>query len=197
MRALYKLAGRWSLWSGAIGGSVLIVWAAPILGLFGPDFVVGAPVLMVLAASRLASTSTGMCGRMLAVTGKARLVMLNMGLMVGINLVLDLIWIPRHGAMGAATATLLAIATSNLVQSLEVWLLYRVHPWTGRSLLGVLAVAALAGLAWTVRDGWGGSAGWLLPLALFVAVSATLYALWDLGAEDRALLRSLRRRLGR
>jgi len=197
IHALYKLAGRWSLWSGTIGSAVLIVWGAPILSLFGPGFVPGAPVLALLAASRLATTSTGMCGRMLAVTGRARLTMVNMSLLVGCNLALDLWWIPRHGAIGAAAATCLALVLINLVGTLEVWALYRVHPWTRRSVLGALAVAALAALAWPARDGWGGSLGWLVPLALFVLLSVGLYIVWDLGEEDRALLRALRARLWR
>ena len=195
IRALYKLSGRWSLWSGTIGSAVLMVWAAPILGLFGPDFVAGAPVLVVLAASRLATTSTGMCGRMLAVTGRARIVMINMILLVGCNLALDLWWIPLHGAMGAAAATCPSIALVNLVGTIEVWMLYRVHPWTRRSVLGVLGVALLAALAWPLRAGWGGELGWLLPLALFALLSAGLYLAWDLGEEDRALLRAIRGRL--
>lgn len=197
IRELYRTTGSWSLWAGLVMAAMLVVWSRELLALFGPEFVVGTSVLWVLALGRAASAVGGMCGRMLSITGKARLGLANLLGMIVLNGLLDVVWIPRHGALGAATATGISIAAVNLLQTVEVWSIFRVHPFTWRSLLGLLGIPALGALAWLWRDGPGGSLGWLVSLALFLLASAALYLVGGAGEEDRAFLRGLVRRVRR
>jgi O-antigen/teichoic acid export membrane protein len=120
-----------------------------------------------------------------------------MVLTIALNGALDLLWIPRHGAPGAAAATCLSLAAVNLLQTVEVWLIYRVHPFSSRSLVGALGTLVLAGLAWPWREGPGGALGWTVPLALFLLASALLYLVAGASAGERALLRSAVARLRR
>ena len=197
IRHLYRTTGLWCLWSGAVAASILLLWGRELLALFGPEFMAGTGVLAILTLGRAGSAFFGMCGRMLSITGQARLALRNMLLMIGSNAVLDLLWIPRWGALGAAAATCLCVVGINALQSLEVWLLYRLHPFTRRSVLGLGGPLALAGLACLWRAGPGGPWGWLLPLSLFLVASAALYLKAGAGDVDRAFLRGLARRLRR
>jgi O-antigen/teichoic acid export membrane protein len=194
IRELYRTTCLWSLWSGVTIAAVLIVWGRELLGVFGPEYAAGAAALAVLAAARGASSIGGMCGRMLAITGRARLNLINQTLLIAINGGLGLLWIPRHGALGAAAGTLISVATINLLQTLQVWLLYRVQPYTWRSAAAMAWTVASGALAWQVRDGMGGAFGWTLPLALFLIAAGGFYLAVGVGEEERAFVRLLRAR---
>jgi len=188
IRHLYRRTGMWSLWSGAVVASVFLVFGRELLALFGPGFVAGFPVLVLLTLGRTASASAGMCGRMLTITGRARLNLANMLMLIVVNGALDLVWIPSYGAMGAATATCISVTLVNLVQTVEVWKIYRVHPFTSRSALVFLGTAALAGMTHLGRRGVGGEFGWLVSLGVFLLASVVLYGVIGATEDERALL---------
>jgi len=192
---LYKLAGSWSLWAGTLIAALLFVWGPNFLALFGPEFTSGAPVLYLLAAGRLASAVTGMCGRMLVVTDRARLHLVNTSLLVGFNAALDLYLIPRYGAVGAATATCISVVLVNTLQSIQVWVIFRVQPFTLRTLSGFAGLATLAVLFYPWRDGPSVPFGWVLPAALFLACSTLFYWKHGAGSEERSYLAELTGRL--
>ena len=197
IRSLYRTTGRWSLWSGVVIASVFCVWGTPILSLFGPEFAAGLTVLGVLSIGRAISASFGMCGRVLAVSGYAHLNLMNMVLLVAVNGILDYLWIPRYGGLGAAGATCITIAGVNFLQSVQVWYLYRMHPFTRRSPIGLVGPIALAGLAWPWREGSGGAVGWLVALVAYLVACGALYLGAAADEEDRAFLRRLWKRLRR
>ena len=196
IRHLYRLTARWSMWPGLVMAWGLVLWGKQILGIFGPEFAAGAAVLAVLAAAKGVSVATGMCGKVLGITGKARLHLVNMILLVGGNLALNLVWIPRYGGLGAACATCVSLFAVNALQTFQVWFFYRMLPWDRRSLLPILGPAALAALAFPFRDGLGGSWGWVLPALLFSAACGILFLRFGFNEDDRSLVSSIRSRMG-
>jgi O-antigen/teichoic acid export membrane protein len=192
---LYQLTGRWSLWSALIVGWAFVLWRRELLGLFGPEFVEGAPVLGLLVLSRVLLASSGMCARLLALTGRQRSNFLNAALMLVANAALDVLWIPAHGALGAAAAACASIALGKALQVVEVWRFYRILPWSGRGLLALPATAALAGAAHLAGDGLH-AVPWWIAAALFAAAGALLYVLLGADDEERAALRAARQRRG-
>jgi O-antigen/teichoic acid export membrane protein len=196
IRHLYRLTARWCMWGGLVLAWALAIWGRPILVIFGEEFAVGASVLAVLAAGKAVSVSSGLCGRVFGVTGKGRLNLINMSLMVGGNALLNLLWIPRYGALGAATATLVSLSGVKSLQVLEIWMMYRILPWNRKSLFPVLGIAALAAAAYPFRDGLAGPWGWLVPLALFGVACLVLFLRAGIGEEDREVWRAVRERFG-
>lgn len=158
-----------------------------MLALFGPDFVAGAAPLAILASAKAVAAMTGMSGRVFAVTGRARLNLANLFLMVVGNIVLNLLWIPDHGAIGAAAATFASFCAVKILQVVEVGVLFRLFPWDRRSVLPVAGVSAAAiGFA-GAGDLWTGPGGWTLSLALFGITSLVLFLLWGVAEEERAV----------
>lgn len=119
----------------------------------------------------------------------------------GVNLVLSILWIPAHGAQGAALATLLGAVVINLVQWAALPSALRVLP-RGRSVLavgvglGVMALVVrwlgfhLLGLRW-VGNGSpvdGADGGWALTL-LLIAMGAGAYFLALIGVGPHSSLR--------
>lgn len=117
---LRRLAGRTTralLLFGLPPALVLLLWAEPVLGLFGAEFTGAADVLRILVLGQLINLATGPAGYLLAMTGHERT--LRNALLVSMSLMLPLaaLLIPPFGAAGAAAAVAIAMALHNLVCS--------------------------------------------------------------------------------
>lgn len=93
-----------------------LVWlGAPwILGIFGPGFSPASPALRVLLLMQVFNVLTGPVGVILSMTGRQRELAALLGAAFAIHLLLCLILIPQHGALGAAWSAFVAHALWNL-----------------------------------------------------------------------------------
>lgn len=107
--------------SAAIAAA-LIGFGALFLGLFGPEFGVGRPILTILSLAQLFNVGVGAVGLMLMMTGHERDVARGVALGAAINFTLNLLLVPRWGLLGAAAASTTALLTWN---SILVWFVYR------------------------------------------------------------------------
>jgi O-antigen/teichoic acid export membrane protein len=105
---------------GLVVGAVLIVLGPWLLGLFGPEFVVGYPALLVLVVGQIVNAATGSVGVILGMTGHAGRLFVNAGLTAVLTVVLNLLLVPRLGILGAALATSISLATVNIVRTVQV-----------------------------------------------------------------------------
>jgi O-antigen/teichoic acid export membrane protein len=103
---------------GAIGLLGLGRW---LLWLFGEEFVAGYPVMFALAVGLLIRAIAGPLQGLLVVTGGQNKAAVALAITVLINIVLNIILIPRYGLVGAGVATAAAFA----VESLLFVLIYR------------------------------------------------------------------------
>ncbi len=100
---------------------VLILFAEPLLSLFGEAYAQASWLLIILAIAQLANALTGPVGQMLVMSGHNRQFRNCMLAGAAITLLLNIALIPAYSAIGAAIATLLGITAYNLL------LLYQVH----------------------------------------------------------------------
>ena len=106
-----------------------VVFPGFVMGLFGPEFEVGASVLVILALGQFVNVSTGSVGFVLIMTGRERMARNNAAVAASVNIVLQVLLIPRLGAVGAAIATAVSVALLNLTaaylvhRSLGIWTL--------------------------------------------------------------------------
>ena len=63
------VAATWATLFAVGAGLLLVAWRAPLLGLFGAEFVAGAAVLVILAAANLVAASTALVDSILNMTG--------------------------------------------------------------------------------------------------------------------------------
>jgi O-antigen/teichoic acid export membrane protein len=141
-------AGARVLYQTATGWLVLITWPlylmvmvfAPLyLALFGEAYRDGGQIVAVLAAAMLLATGCGMVDMVLAMGGRTAWNLANVGLALAVAVALDLLLIPRLGALGAAIGLAAALAVNNLLPLAQISLSLRVHPF-GR---GTITAAAL------------------------------------------------------
>lgn len=100
--------------------AALYLLGRPLLGLFGPGFVAGRDVLSVLLIGGVVNAFTGVVAYFLTLTGRERQGLVIFAGALVLSIVLNLLLIPRYGAVGAAVASSSAMAAWNLVMLVYV-----------------------------------------------------------------------------
>ncbi|HVZ80648.1 MAG TPA: flippase [bacterium] len=107
--------------------AVFLIFPGFIMGLFGPDFRSGAWLLAIMAIGQFVNVATGSVGYLLIMSGHEKLIQNRAVFIALLCLVLNLVLIPPFGTMGAAIATSLGVAATNLIavylvhEKLEIW----------------------------------------------------------------------------
>lgn len=198
LNAVLQTVTRWLLVVTGPGFLVLAVAPALPLVLYAPAYRAGAATLAVLVIGQAVHAALGPAVRVLPMAGWSALNLVNALAAAALNVVLNALWIPEHGALGAAAASSLTLTAWVAWRVAETRLLLQVWPLDARGL-------ALA--AWLAVLGVGGHfAARTLGLGLATTLAAVACALFWGGAwlllrshpEDREvagrLLARLRRR---
>jgi O-antigen/teichoic acid export membrane protein len=115
--------------ASAAVAAVLIVFAPQILALFGQDFAAGDSALRILCLGQLVNTGTGTVGLVLIMTGHEKNAARSVGAGALIGAILNILFVPLFGLVGAAVATSIGVATTNLLLLRQLWV--RTGIWAG------------------------------------------------------------------
>lgn len=198
-------AGARALYQGATAWLVLIAWPiylltaifAPLyLGLFGSAYATDQTVAVVvlLCGAMLFASGCGMVDVVLAMTGRTTWNLANVSVALTLNVILNLLLIPRLGIVGAAVAWAVATLVKNALPLAQLGLRRGLHPFGTATLIAAALAVGCFGvppllLVWTL----GASAPTLLAAA---GAGALCYAagLWRLrGPLGLDAFRALRR----
>ena len=162
---IYKMVTRWIL--GLVVPPVILfmLLPEPVLGVFGTRFTASSNALILLTAASFLQVSFGLSSTVLAMTGYARLSLYNALGALGLQVVLNLLLIPRFGITGAALASLLVFFLLSAVRLSEVFILLKIHPF-GYALWKPLAAGLFAAVLLVAARSW------LLTLPVFAAFLA-------------------------
>ncbi len=133
------------VWISVIGFPILLVLAvfSPIfLSVFGKDYEIGAAALSIISLSMLVNTGTGNNGTLLLMAGRSSWNLMISAFSLGLNVIANLILIPRFGLTGAAIAWAMSILASNTCSAIVLWKFVRMHPFSW-PLAYVVGIAAL------------------------------------------------------
>jgi O-antigen/teichoic acid export membrane protein len=133
LRAYVMHTARWIFWPSLLGAIVLILGGKYVLMAFGPAFVEGYPVLVILVLSNLWLAATGNVDALLNMTGHQRIcarIMVWTGLLF---IVLNFTLIPILGVVGAAVAVWASLTFK------FVWMVI-----VAKKRLGILALVTLS-----------------------------------------------------
>jgi O-antigen/teichoic acid export membrane protein len=105
----------------AIAAAAILLSAGEwLLGIFGPAFVAGYPVLAILVVGGLVNAFTGVVAYLMLLTGRERHALVVFACALVLSLGLNLFLIPRFGAIGAAVASSAATVAWNLAMLVYV-----------------------------------------------------------------------------
>ncbi len=174
---------------------LVVLLSRDILVIFGPEFTQGSVALMILTSALFFNACTGPGGAIIRMSGRTRLTFANNCGAGVLNVLLNLLLIPRFGILGAALATGASIVVVNALRLVQVWWLFKLSPYDRKwlkplvaGLAGGLAVAGLQKMAPVASPAWN--------LALSAGVFSLCYVgllfLQRLEREDKFMLRLLR-----
>ncbi len=177
LRQVYRAMARWTLVCTAPVFVLLVIFGQDILALFGSAFAGGAACLIILAFGHLVYSVSGLSATILLMFGHSRMVMWNTFVLAVLLVGSNWLCIPRWGILGAAVAVAISMVAITVISAFEVWLLYRVQPYTRSLGKPVLAGVLIGAFAWSAKGlmtpelypvlGVVVLAGYLALLALF------------------------------
>jgi O-antigen/teichoic acid export membrane protein len=108
LQSLATLGAHLILWPTLGGAAVMLSFPGFFLGLFGDEFRMVQPVLVILVIGHLLNVSAGLVGTLLNMTGHQHTSAYLLGAALILNTVLNLLLIPQYGALGAGIASVVA-----------------------------------------------------------------------------------------
>ncbi|MFQ6082633.1 MAG: flippase [Candidatus Aminicenantia bacterium] len=108
---------------------LMIFFAESILNVFGHEFIKGATCLIILSIGWIIYSGVGSVGQMIIMSGRQKLHLVNMSSILFMNIILNLILIPKYGIIGAAIATSTSIILFSIIELIQVYLILKIHPY--------------------------------------------------------------------
>ncbi|RJQ29812.1 MAG: flippase [Peptococcaceae bacterium] len=195
LASLYRTVTRWTVTLTMPATVILLVFPGEVMRMFGADFAGGGTILTLLAVFYFTSTAAGSATLMLTMTGRPVIQLINSIVIIIITVVLNLLLARIYGAVGAAFATGLSIIISTVLRLVEVYCLYRIHPFNIDYIKPFFAGAAAAGAVVALR--------WMLPETAWLLRALFLPLCYGLvlcgagfSAEDHQVFAVVRKRVG-
>ncbi|BCH64116.1 polysaccharide export related protein [Agrobacterium vitis] len=123
IRPLALFAGRmarWCFWPSLIIGLLVLAAGEVLLGLFGPNFTAGYPLMAILFAGALTKALIGPGEMLLTMAGRQKLCVLLYVIALASNIGLNVTLIPLYGLTGAATAAASAMLVEAILLHIAV-----------------------------------------------------------------------------
>ena len=139
MNSLYQLVVRWIMTLAVPIMIILILFSKKVMMLFGGEYIQASNVLIVLTFATLIQAFIGAGGPALTMSGRPKVNLVNSVIVVVINVILNMLWIPKYEIMGAAWATFASLTILGLLQSFEVGFLIKLHPFTWKLIKPIIA----------------------------------------------------------
>lgn len=109
--------------------SAFSIFSVDLLSLFGPEFVAGRAVLIVISLGLFLATSSGSVGHILLMCGGERSLRFSVAMAISSNVVVSLLLVPRWGALGAAFSALVSYLVQSILSAHAVHRHYNIQPW--------------------------------------------------------------------
>ena len=199
LRRLYQTLTKWVLGFTFPLAIVVCIFAVPLMSIFGNEFQVGWPILVIGTVGQLINCAVGSVGILLYMSGNQnRLVKVQVKVVL-VNIVLNLVLIPIWGIIGAIVVSSATNAAINLLYLREVREALGLTPYNRSYVRLFFPVLAAALVVAVVRF----ETTWLRPAALGILVAlvlgyltfTTLVLLLGLDADDRLVVGAMRARI--
>jgi O-antigen/teichoic acid export membrane protein len=146
MKELYCATSRWMFLLNFPVVLLTVLFATPILALFGESFTTGTTALILLSLATLANICTGLAGTIIDMTGYTKLKLVNSVAQLSLFVVTSVLFIPTWGVIGAAAAAMLSGSIIQIARLVQVSYLFKMHPydsWFARAAAAALLTTLL------------------------------------------------------
>lgn len=199
LQSLFQIITKWAFSFSLPFCLLFLFFGREVLILWGQEYEKAFVCLLILSAAQMVNCGTGPVGNIISMSGRSKVSLANASATLLLNFVLNLIFIPRYGILGAAFSFSLALSSINLARLIEVWLILKIHPYR-RDFLKPL----LCGLLSSLIVGWfkpcliSLRTDWLRLLIgggfLFI-IYFSCFAIMGIGEEEKAILRKIKQKI--
>jgi O-antigen/teichoic acid export membrane protein len=192
---LFQSLTKWSFGITLPLAMVVIVFARPVMGIFGGDFEAGWPILAIGTAGQLVNCGVGSVGYLLLMSGNEKRLIRIQAISAAVMVMLSASLVPLWGIVGAALAAAVTNIIMNLGNLIEVRRTLGISPYNHgylRLLPPTIATLAVT-LIWqryslVLPHEW---IGVLLALAFAYVSFGAAVPLAGLTADDRLIARAI------
>lgn len=200
LQRLFQTLTKWVLGLTLPLGTVVIVFAEPLMRVFGADFASGWPVLVIGTLGQLVNCGTGSVGFLLMMSGNQNRLVKVQATMAAVLVLLNILLIPKFGFIGAAAVAALTNICSNFWNLAEVRSVLRLSPYN-YSYFRLVPAAIATVFAEIALKRFGSSNQASLPfivvgVILGYLVFLTFALALGLGPDDRLIADAVWTRLG-
>jgi len=121
LRSFVKDAVNWTFWPSLASALIILALGKPLLSLFGPQFATGYPVMCILVVGFLTRSAMGPADYLLNMLGEQKLCAAVLFGAALLNIVLNVVLVPKFGIVGAASATATSLTIAALTNAVVVW----------------------------------------------------------------------------
>ena len=188
---MFQTLTKWILGLTLPLAAVIMMFAMPIMQIFGHDFEAGWIILVIGTIGQLVNAGVGSSGTLLYMTGRQRYVIWIQAAMALMIVVLNVLLVPRWGIVGAISAAALANIGANLCSLIATRRTLGLFPYNAsyfRLLLPSLGMlAALFAVRGTLGAIWPAwlTIGTALALAYLVFIGIALA--FGLNVDDKLI----------
>jgi O-antigen/teichoic acid export membrane protein len=192
---MFQSLTRWILGLTFPLAVVVSIFAAPLMNLFGREFAIGWPVLVIGALGQFVNCGTGSVGYLLLMAGQQGRLVKVQTWMALVMIALNVALIPRWGVVGAAMATAAVNAGTNLWNLREVRGSLALWPYSRNYWKLVPAFAAVVAATAFLKRALTSllSPGLVIAVTLLAAYAVLAVALvaFGLGPEDKMIAQAV------
>ncbi|MFD0736872.1 lipopolysaccharide biosynthesis protein [Planotetraspora mira] len=120
---MWLVALTWPIW---LGYAALAPWLLP---LFGPSYADGVTIALVLSGTMVVATACGMVDVVLIASGRTAASLVNTTCAVAVTIVVDVLLVPSHGALGAALGWSAGVLAKNALPLVQISRRYGLRPF--------------------------------------------------------------------
>lgn len=192
---LFQSLTKWVMGLTLPLAAVVIVFARPLMRIFGHDFEAGWPILIIGTVGQLVNCGVGSVGYLLLMSGNEKRVIRVQIVMAAVMTTLSAALIPVWGVVGAAVAAAVTNVGMNLGYLLEVRKRLGLSPYNRGYVRLVLPTIAMAAATFALKRGseifrhdWLAVGTTLVSAYAVFAVAALIVGL---DADDKLVARAL------
>lgn len=131
----------------------LLIFSRDIISLFGEQFSAGTMTLIVLLCGQFCYILAGGTFYIFAMIGKPKIELFNVGILVFLNIGLNVLLIPKLNILGAALSSAISILVVNIISSIETYIYLRTHVFRPDLFKPVIAGGISGIIVYTFQNG--------------------------------------------
>jgi len=167
--------------------------------LFGAKYILASTVLQILAIGFFINNMLGPNGATLLAMGKTRFLMYVTFVAAAINVILNAILIPKYGIEGAATATVTALVSINVIRVIRLYSISKIYPLEKNIIKPMISSIVLVAIIYFIAKSLLTVTFWMLPILFIIFVilyGISLVITRSFDREDLEMLLAIEKKAG-